>query len=248
MTLRQAQKANLPRNGVNRAFNPALPLAHHKRELFSQRVAAGESIKTAAALAGYNATGDSPRKLRRHPDVEARINWLLMYRVESDTKARHKRDEKLGSLKDRVIRELERVAFADARDVVQWDRKPTFDAEGNVTGFEDVLTTTPSHALTAEQAASVKSLKTKGGTVQVELHDKLAALEKLGKALGIFQESAPPVQQVTVNQVNVGNEPALELARRLAFAMATVARPMIDVTTADQGKPLEATQEPSRNA
>ena len=52
-----------------------------------------------------------------------------------------------------------------------------------------------------------------------ETHDKLGALEKLAKILGIYQE-APAVQAVTVNQVNVGGDNALEAARRLAFALA----------------------------
>ena len=41
----------------------------------------------------------------------------------------------------------------------------------------------------------------------------------MAKILGIYQE-APAVQAVTVNQVNVGGDNALEAARRLAFALA----------------------------
>jgi len=93
------------------------------------------------------------------------------------------------------------------------------DDAGNVVGFEDVVTPTPSHRLKAGQAASVKSVSMRPSGLKVELHDKLAALDKLGRMVGLFADAAP---QVTVNQLNVsqGPETALELARKLAFAIA----------------------------
>ena len=124
----------------------------------------------------------------------------------------------------RVHKELERVAFADARDLVQWDREPILDAAGNVSGYRDVMVPTPSRQVTRDQAASVRSVTTKSGSLKIDVHDKLNALEKLGKALGLFQDAAP-VQNVTVTQLNVsGPDTALEAARRLAFAIAAAQR------------------------
>ena len=77
------------------------------------------------------------------------------------TRARHRREKKIDDLRTRVLRELERVAFADARDVVQWDRQAIIDANGNVTGFEDVMAPTLSRLLTADQAAQVRSVTTR---------------------------------------------------------------------------------------
>ncbi len=131
----------------------------------------------------------------------------------------------------RLIRELERLAYADARDVVQWDRKPQLDDQGNVVGFIDEMNVTPSHLLTKDAAAQIRSITTKSGMLKVEVHDKLTALRDLAKVLGLLQDAAPPPpSNVTVNQVNIGDN-ALEAARRLAFALekAAQAAPLLTV-------------------
>ena len=62
--------------------------------------------------------------------------------------------------------------------------------------------------------------------LKIEAHDKLGALEKLAKVLGLYQEPAAPapVQSVTLNQINFNSDNALEAARRLAFALAKAAQ------------------------
>jgi hypothetical protein len=184
-------------------------------------VAQGLPVATAYERAGYSGGAVSRSQLRRAADVEARVSWLLAKRIEDDTKARHKAEKKMSDVRERLIRELERLAFNDIRDLVQWGRKPVYDEDGQVVGFADDMTVRPSHLMTPEQAASVRSVTTKSGALKFEMHDKLGALEKLAKVLGIYQEPAvPPVSQsVTVNQVHFGNENALEAARRLAFAL-----------------------------
>ena len=47
------------------------------------------------------------------------------------------------------------------------------------------------------------------------------ALDKLARALGLFQDPAPPPPSVSVQQINVSDVGALELARRLAFILAS---------------------------
>jgi hypothetical protein len=103
---------------------------------------------------------------------------------------------------------------------MQWDRVPEFDCEGNVLGWRDEVIATPSHLLTADQAAQVRSITTKKGTVTFEVHDKLAALDKLARVLGLYHEPPAPPSAVMVNQVNIGGDNALEAVRRLAFAIA----------------------------
>ena len=142
--------------------------------------------------------------------------------MRSDTRARHRRNKKINESRLRLIRELERIAFYDRRDFVQWERRPKFDEDQQPIGFEDVMIVTPSGKLTADQAAAVRSVTIKSGSLKFGTHDKLGALEKLAKVLGIYQEPAPsPVSQsVTVNQVNLSGDNSLEAARRLAFALA----------------------------
>ena len=147
--------------------------------------------------------------------------------VEADTRARHRADQKITDERLRMIRELGRIAYSDPRDVVQWDREPELDQDGNVIGFKDTMKVTPSRLLTREQAAQVKSVTTKSGALKFEVHDKLAALAQLAKVLGVAPEPQSQTvtnTQVNVGQVNVGSDNALEDLKRLAFAIEKAAR------------------------
>jgi Terminase small subunit len=189
-------------------------------------VAQGVPVAVAYQRAGYLGGEVSRSQLRRSSDVDARVSWLLAKRIEDDTKARHKAEKKIPDARERVIRELERLAFNDVRDLVQWDKRAVLDDDGQVVGFQDIMVVKPSRLMTPDQAASVRSVTTRAGQLKFETHDKLGALEKLAKVLGLYVEpTAPPVSQsVTVNQVNFNSDNALEAARRLAFALAKAAQ------------------------
>ena len=45
--------------------------------------------------------------------------------------------------------------------MVQWNREPELDSDGNVIGFKDTMKVTPSHLLIREQTAQIKSVTTK---------------------------------------------------------------------------------------
>jgi hypothetical protein len=183
-------------------------------------VAEGVPVQAAYTQAGFKGGDRARSQLRNHPDIKARISWLLTERIKTATRRRHKSEKKLGDLRTRTMKELERVAFSDVRDIIQWRRIPIVDSDGSIVGYEDEVVATPSHELTRDAAASIKEVSTKSGAVRIATHDKLAALDKIARALGLFQDSAPPPSSVTVNQVNVGDVQALELARRLAFLLA----------------------------
>ena len=88
------------------------------------------------------------------------------------------------------------------------------DAEGNVLGWRDEVIATPSRLLRVDQAAQVRSVTTKAGVLKIEAHDKLAALDKLARVLGVYQEPpTAPASTVTVNQVNLGGRSATRLRR-----------------------------------
>ena len=234
----QASPSTKPRPRVSKKHlvEASKPLATPKREVFCQLVARLVPVKDAYEQCGYSG-GDAARtQLRRAPDVDARIAWLLANRVESDTKRRHASEKKFEDARLRLVQELERVAYADVRDLVQWDRRPVLDQDGNVTGFADEVVATPSHKLSRAQAANVKEISTKAGAVRIATHDKLVALDKLARVLGMFQDAAPPPSSLTVNQVNVGDVGALELARRLAFILASAGSQQPEPVTIE-GKP-----------
>ncbi len=225
MAARKRKPTNSTRNGT---VDPSKPLAKPSRELFAQDVAAGVPVKHAYLRAGYEGNDVSRYELRRCADIDARVNWLLARRIESDTKARHRVDQKISDARLRLIRELERIAYSDVRDVVQWDRELEFDQNGNVIGFKDAMKVTPSHLLSREQATQVRSVTTKSGALKFEVHDKLAALAQLAKILGVAPEPQPQtVNNATVNvtTINLGRELAgLVVARRLAFVIERAAR------------------------
>jgi hypothetical protein len=222
MAGRKRRPTNSTRNGT---VDPSKPLAKPSRELFAQDVAAGVPVKDAYVRAGYKGSAVSRYELRRCADIDARVNWLLAKRIEDDTKARHKAEKKIPDARERVIRELERLAFNDIRDIVQWDKRAVLDDDGQVVGFEDIMVVKPSRLMTPDQAASVRSVTTKAGQLKFETHDKLGALEKLAKVLGLYVEPTGPAvsQAVTLNQINFNSDNALEAARRLAFALAKAA-------------------------
>lgn len=65
-------------------------------------------------------------------------------------------------------------------------------------------------------------MTTKSGALKVDMHDKLNAMNSLAKVLGLWQEPTPQAPSVTVTQLNVGDVAAVEVARRLAYLLASV--------------------------
>ena len=202
----------------------AVVLSIPARERFAQDVAAGLPVTEAYKAAGYQGNARSRQELRAARDVDARIRWLLAERYESQNRSRSKNAAKEADARLRLIRELESLAYSDIRDVIQWDREPTFDKLGNVTGERTKVDITPSKHLTKEQAALVRSIQqTKFGAVKFETHPKIDALKALASILGLTGNDLPPGATITNNtQVNVaavGDTPAIEIARRLAFIL-----------------------------
>jgi hypothetical protein len=105
---------------------------------------------------------------------------------------------------------------------------------------------TPSHVLTREQSAQIRSVTTKSGALKFEFHDKLAALAQLAKVLGVAPEPQSQTvnnTQVNVGQVNVGQHKTLEGLRQLAFAIELAARRREADTRLIDGKVSEEPQE-----
>ena len=96
---------------------------------------------------------------------------------------------------DRVLRELAAIAFLDPRRLMRQDQ------EGNVR-------LAPLDEISDEDAAAIASVqKGKGGCVQIKTCDKLNALEKIGKHLGMFREQVD--QRMLINampDIVVGGE------------------------------------------
>jgi hypothetical protein len=202
------------------------------RERFAVAVAAGEHPKDAYVTAGFKGSGSALKALRFDRDVKDRIAWLLRERIRANAQRAARQDEKEADARLRLIRELEAIAYVDVGDLAQWDRKPRFDADGALVGYDDVLDLTPSSLLTKAQRAAVKSVsrtvKKDGTTVRLDTSGKEAALALLAKILGMTANDAPApssvVNNTQVNLTTIGDGSALEAARRLAFALEKAAR------------------------
>ena len=76
---------------------------------------------------------------------------------------------------ERIVKELAKIAFSDMRHFAKVDEGVPF---------------LPSTAWTGEDAAAVaevsQTVTEAGGTIRLKLHDKLAALDKLAKHLGMY--------------------------------------------------------------
>lgn len=125
---------------------------------------------TAAAIrAGYSerTAKSQGQRLLTNVDVSAAL-----------AAAQAEREQRTEITQDRVVSELARIAFADPRDLMEWGPSGV--------KLKD------SADLTKEQAASVAEVSettTKdGGSLKLKKHDKVKALELLGRHMGMFKD------------------------------------------------------------
>lgn len=121
-------------------------------------IRAGYSQKTAKEIGCENLT---------KPNIEIAIQTALA--------ARSKRTEITAEM---VLAELARVGFSNMAHYAKWN--------------PDGVTLVDSDNLTDDAARCVaevsQTVTAEGGTVKFKLHDKVSALEKLGRHLGMFTE------------------------------------------------------------
>jgi len=126
----------------------------------------------AAERAGFNVTHDAVGyQLVRKPEIRKKIQRHLA---------------KLDITTDDVLEEFRRIGFSDMRKFVEWDGSD--------------VTLKPSDQLTDDDAAAVAEVsktETKdGGSIKFKLHDKVAALQHLGRILGAFKDQDPPERKI----------------------------------------------------
>jgi phage terminase small subunit len=154
-------------------------LADHRRELFAQNLARVMPAVRAYQAAGYRPDPANAARLTRNDHVRTRLAELMAVTAED-----------LGVTVKRVINGVARIAFANMADFIAFGPNvdPTITLDG----------------LTWEQFATVGELNVvqrvvvgKDDTpsvtikrVRFKLHDKLAALDKLGRYFGIWDNGA----------------------------------------------------------
>ena len=161
-----------------------------KEERFLQAYIVSRNATDAAKIAGAapkSASKWGSQALKR-PRVACRLKALeAELLANSETSA------------DRVITELERVAFANIADMIS--------PEGVV----------EMGRLTLDQKAAIASYsRTKAGLVKVTLVDKMQGLDRLCKHLGLFEADNEQRAQADRDARTLSDT---ELARRVAFAL-----------------------------
>lgn len=166
-------------------------LTNSKHERFAQAIAEGQGPTQAYVIAGYTKNTGNAARLNADESVRARVEEILAAGAE-----------KAGVTVQRIVDELAKVGFANMQDYMQANEQgdPYLDFSG--------LTRDQAAALGEVTVEDFKDGRGEGARdvrrVKFKLHDKLSALEKLGKHLGMFKEriehSGPggmPIQTIT---------------------------------------------------
>ena len=152
-----------------------------QQEAFCQNYVSGMSATAAYIEAGYKpgTASKAVHVLLKNPKVAERLAELRAQRAkEHDITA------------ERVLGELARVAFASITDVVAWKTvKLTHPETGQELYVPAVDLAADSADLDPAIRAAVAEVSlSKDGTFKVKMHDKLVALDKLSRHLGLFEK------------------------------------------------------------
>lgn len=141
-----------------------------KQKRFCEEYLIDLNATQAAIRAGYSpdSAGDIGSENLKKPEIRARID-----------KALAEQSKRTGVTSDRVVRELAKVAFVNAEDVINFD---------SATILSDA---------SRDDTAAIASVKVKmipmpdgdGVEREIKLADKLKALELLGRRLGLFTDN-----------------------------------------------------------
>ncbi len=183
-----------------------------KQRRFVEEYLVDLNATQAAKRAGYSAksASDLGYRLLRNAAVAAAI-----------AKAQYKRAARTQFSADKVVTELAKVAFGDPRRLLSW-------GPGGVV-LRDSSELTEAEAALVSEVSETRTAS--GGTRKVKLHCKLAALNALGKHLGLFGNGRQSALARALAQ-NGGNgngpndgkaEPADDARERLARRIAGIA-------------------------
>ena len=142
---------------------------HTKQDTFVEEYLVDLNATQAAIRAGYSVktANEQASRLLANVKIQTKI-----------AKAMAERSKRTGVNQDRVILELARIAFANARDIINPE-----DGSIRADATEDDLA--------CIQSVKVKTMNGDKGYSEereVRLHNKMEALEKLGRHLGMWND------------------------------------------------------------
>ena len=186
-------------------------LENPRHEIFAREIAKGASQREAYANAGYEGDEGSMDANAARLIADDRV----AIRVEEIQAAAAKRAE---ITIERTLLELAKIGFADIRKAVRWGEGIAIkDAEGNE-AISNGFAMLDSAEIDDDTAAAIAEVAQTRDGIKIKFHDKLGALEKIGKHLGMFVDrhehtgkDGGPIETVELSP--------LEAARRIIFAL-----------------------------
>lgn len=150
-----------------------------KQKIFCEEYLIDLNATQAAIRAGYSvaSAGSIGSENLEKPEIRARIDEALA-----------ERSKRTGINADRVLREIARIAFVNAADVINFDSATI--AEG---ASED-----DTAAISSVKVKTIPTSDGEGVEREIRLADKLKALELCGKHLGMFKDNPEANIPVTV--------------------------------------------------
>jgi phage terminase small subunit len=199
-----------------------MPVLHNPRhEIFAQEIAKGASQREAYRAAGYEGENEDA--------VDASASRLLtdakvVLRVQEIQANAAKRAE---ITIERTLLELAKIGYADIRKAVRWgDGVAVKDVDGNET-ISNGVSMMDSAAIDDDTAAAIAEVAQTRDGIRVKFHDKLAALDKIGKHLGMFSERVELTGKDGGPIETKGDQAlTIEMARKIAFLLETGRRAM----------------------
>lgn len=130
-------------------------------------IRAGYSERSARSIAGRLLTKDNIQReiSRRQKDLQRRTEVT----------------------QERVVKELARIAFANIADYVHVETQTRTKDDGTETTYQIVMLS-ETEDLSADQRAALATVKQSVNGVEIKLHDKIKALELLGRHIGMFND------------------------------------------------------------
>lgn len=141
-----------------------------KQKRFCQEYLIDSDATKAAVRAGYakRSAASIGCDLLKHPEVKA---YLTTLQEELKERSMVKAED--------VLAELWKVGKARFDNLVQWDKAGNMTIVSSEEASDDVKA----------GLMSMKRVDTEtGGYVEIKMHDKVAALDKLARALGMYQD------------------------------------------------------------
>ena len=172
-----------------------------KQEKFVQELVKGKSQREAykeayekSRLWKDTAVDTQASILFKNSKVLERYNELM------DRLVKESEDECIVTAKE-VLRELKRIGFADIKDYLSYKTAKTVVERDPVTGEPVIDYQQIIDVLDSDQVDGrvIQEVSIKRGTFTFKMYDKMAALDKLGKTLGMFTDKIETSGETTVN-------------------------------------------------